>query len=267
MNCLVCIEGKCSSYLVVDNYPILICKMCGSMRREHTPDDSELAKFYDGYLSYKAQFGDGYLVESNVQGQMSKEMSLNDVGLTGEIFEGKRVLDVGCGSGQLMQWIAQFQPSKLHGLDISAENVKLGSARGINISTENFLQVDEKYDVIIMSHLLEHLSDPSSFMEHAFKILSEGGLLIVETPCVGPVQEAFGESWRYWLPNEHLVIFSETGLFEMFKKVGFARILKTRFGSGVDDSDVTSKKVKKAIDRLIKSIACGDTIFMVGSKL
>jgi 2-polyprenyl-3-methyl-5-hydroxy-6-metoxy-1,4-benzoquinol methylase len=267
LNCLVCKEGKCAFYLVIDNHAILRCKSCGSTRREHQPDDSELAEFYNEYLSYKTQFGDGYLLENNAQSQISKEISLNDVGMTGEIFTGKRVLDVGCGTGQLMEWIAHFEPAVLHGLDMSFENVKLGLIRSINISTENFLAVDEKYHVIIMSHLIEHLPDPLLYMEHSFKLLIEGGLLIVETPCVGAVQEAFGENWRYWLPNEHLVIFSETGLFEMFKRTGFTRILKTRFGSGVNDSDVTSTVVKRSIDRVIKSAGFGDTIFMVGSKV
>ena len=77
------------------------------------------------------------------------------------IVPGLRVLEVGAGGG----WnLLPFQRAgaEVLGLDYSASLVELGRDQGIPMTTGGFGVLDGRFDVIILSHVLEHLLDPRS---------------------------------------------------------------------------------------------------------
>ena len=64
-----------------------------------------------------------------------------------------------------------------------------------------------------MWHLIEHLLNPIEFIEHSYRLLSPGGWLIIETPVIGSISNSFGENWRYFMPIEHINLFTQNYLF------------------------------------------------------
>lgn len=98
------------------------------------------------------------------------------------------ILDVGCGSGWVAQSLCKGQTNVVS-MDISLANpLKINHimnstnhlavvADAYNLPFEN-----ESFDCIIASEIIEHVSDPTLFLESLLKALKKDGLLIVSTP-------------------------------------------------------------------------------------
>lgn len=78
---------------------------------------------------------------------------------------------------------------------------------------------DRSFDVVYMSHLVEHLANPYHIFEIVEKILKPNGLLYIKTPN----RNALGRKIfnKYWYANDiprHLYLFSKKSLVSIFKK-------------------------------------------------
>jgi 2-polyprenyl-3-methyl-5-hydroxy-6-metoxy-1,4-benzoquinol methylase len=94
-----------------------------------------------------------------------------------------RVLEVGCGKAAFVK----FLPTKQYvGLDTSAEAKEMALKDGIiieNESIQNYAVKNlNKFDVVVSFQVLEHVSDPSSFIQSKVDALKVGGKLIIAVP-------------------------------------------------------------------------------------
>ena len=172
--------------------------------------------------------------------------------------EEKSILDVGCGTGQFVKMMTE-KTELIKGIDKSKECINIAQSNGLNCTSQDFLHEDGLYDVITMWHLIEHLLDPVEFIEHSYSLLSPGGWLLIETPVIGSVSASFGENWRYFMPIEHINLFTQKSLFKKCIDTGFKIDSWVRFGSGNDGKD-TNVPNKLAMDQIAKQYGFGDTL-------
>lgn len=95
----------------------------------------------------------------------------------------KRVLDIGCSYGE---HVAHFGPQSV-GLTIEPTEAAYGTKRGLDIrlgNAENALPVDEPFDAIYCSNLLEHLYSPHAFLYKLRSALGPDGTLILGVPVL-----------------------------------------------------------------------------------
>ena len=103
---------------------------------------------------------------------------------------GKNVLDVGCvGQDKNIDndaWLhgrIKKVASKLVGADIEPEGIKILNDKGFEIYTPEELEKhNEKYDVIVMGDVIEHVNDPGVFLSFYAQFLKDGGDMIICTP-------------------------------------------------------------------------------------
>ncbi len=134
------------------------------------------------------------------------------------------LLDIGCGSGYLIE-----EANKLgfqgEGLDPSYEAVKFCQRRNLEVRyglLEEKYYPSETYDIVVASHVLEHVSDPIKFLNICRKILKKNGYLcLAQTNYTGMIPFVYGRYWEGWVPNEHLAHFSPFGIQFLLKKSGF----------------------------------------------
>jgi SAM-dependent methyltransferase len=99
-----------------------------------------------------------------------------------------RILDVGCGTGRYLRACASLG-FDVTGVDANREIVEANRGAGFRcMSPQDVAQSPEVFDVIIMSHVIEHHT-PSSllrFMDEYLDKLRSGGYLIIATPLLNP---------------------------------------------------------------------------------
>jgi len=161
----------------------------------------------------------------------------------------RRVLDIACGRGVLLEAIRDALPSaECTGCDISTVALEHTASIGFVTAVANVEQGlpfdDEAFDVVIFGEVIEHLVDPDAALQHVSRVLARGGKLIVTTPNLASwfnrllllvgVQPIFSETschvnlgrripalgqWKSTVG--HLKIFTLEALHEMLRANGF----------------------------------------------
>jgi 2-polyprenyl-3-methyl-5-hydroxy-6-metoxy-1,4-benzoquinol methylase len=258
-DCAVCSRGSFEEACEKEGYRYVRCNGCGTVRQYPYPGERELLEFYANYQTHKSS-ASVYLTDAGYEAySRDKLLTFADLGLSPAVFTGKRLCDVGCGIGQFLQFVQRFGPGPSFGLDLSEECVQSARARGLDVRGEDFLALRERFDVVSMWHVIDHLLQPRAFVEQAHRLLEPGGSRIIETPVVGPVSEAFGADWRFYMPVEHVNLFSPQGLVDLCRQAGFELKASVRFGSG-NDSGTAQPRNKRAMDTLAKKLGFGDTM-------
>jgi SAM-dependent methyltransferase len=87
---------------------------------------------------------------------------------------------------------------------------------------EAFADETGTFDVLTISHVIEHVPNPLQLLESAYRLLKNGGVLWLETPNIDAFgHERFGPHWRGLEVPRHLVVFSRRGLLNLMRTVGF----------------------------------------------
>ncbi|MDL5045028.1 class I SAM-dependent methyltransferase [Oscillatoria amoena NRMC-F 0135] len=105
-----------------------------------------------------------------------------------EFVKGKRVADIGCGTGYGTIHLAKFAESAV-GVDYSAETVAQNKKDNEHITNLEFITCtvppitlpDASFDVVTAFQFIEHLNDPLGFIKEAKRILKPGGVFLCTT--------------------------------------------------------------------------------------
>jgi len=146
-------------------------------------------------------------------------------------FGSRRLLDVGCGSGEFLLR-ARASGWEVFGAEIDPVAATIGNQRGLDIFTGDLASLPDSYgcfDVITMNHVIEHVHDARSLTSSAYRRLRPGGLAYVETPNFNArSRQYFGRDWVGLDPPRHLIIFTETQLRRILMDAGFVEIQSLR---------------------------------------
>jgi SAM-dependent methyltransferase len=138
---------------------------------------------------------------------------------------GSRLLDLGFGRGYLMQ-LARAYGFEVYGLDLSASNIdhqwpQLGRRLASAVLGQDELPWGS-FDVVVMSHILEHLPEPDASLRQVWEALNPGGLLYVAVPDMRSLAfQVFGKRWDVVNPLVHYQYFDEDSLRRLLGDCGY----------------------------------------------
>ena len=94
-----------------------------------------------------------------------------------------RILEVGCGSGGVGRGYAEMGHDYL-GIDIDPRVIEEGQRIGVNVKHLDLMDLDpsEKFDVVFMSQVLEHILEPGAFLAKVRHHLRHPGVLHLDVP-------------------------------------------------------------------------------------
>ena len=139
---------------------------------------------------------------------------------TKQYITGKTLLEIGVGAGQSILWFEEegFDVSGIEpdGRNVSMINKVLKRGKVAKASVEEFSS-DKVFDVIWMSHVLEHLIEPVNFLKKIRNNLKKNGIFFIEVPnCeYEPMLQSSIEK------NPHLYHFTKKALTKMVERTGY----------------------------------------------
>lgn len=133
----------------------------------------------------------------------------------------KTLLDIGCGNGFFLSMIKNQWDSVLAiGVDDNDDALNYAKQQGLEVYKE--IPEGVLFDYATFWGLLEHVKDPSKFLDGVKKILKRPGRIIACVPNVeSAVVEHLGSQCVTFCP-QHLSYFSVNTLTELLTKAGFA---------------------------------------------
>lgn len=141
--------------------------------------------------------------------------------------KGKKLLEVGCSGGVfiLKAIEAGFDAQ---GIEPSVKAVEFCRKQGLKVKKGLFWQSSyspESFEVIVVSHVLEHVVDPLRFLRIAWKLLRNNGFLVLaQTNYQGSIPKLLGKFWEGWVIDKHLWHFSSRGLAILLNNTSFTLV-------------------------------------------
>lgn len=141
-------------------------------------------------------------------------------------YRGARLLDFGCGNGRFMA-LAEEAGWECTGIDFDPEAVQIANSNGLNVIQGGVPDLENMkgFDLVTMSHVIEHVHDPGAVVSACYNALNPNGMLWIETPNIkahGHIR--FGRYWRGLECPRHLTIFTPNSLGQLFSACGFTQI-------------------------------------------
>jgi len=160
-----------------------------------------------------------------------------------------RVLDVGCGSGQLLAFLRD-QGCEVSGIEPDLEAVRVARQHyGLEVYhglLEDGVFSDASFDAVVMSHVIEHVPDPIALLAACRRMLRPGGRVVVVTPNMASLgRRVLGTKWYLgWGPPWHLLLFDPTTI----------RAVATHAGLRVAAIHTSARKARLGwtVNRLLK---------------
>lgn len=140
----------------------------------------------------------------------------------------RRVLDVGSGSGGFLV-LAQALGWQTYGVEFDPEAANRARQARCEILGRQVDDLDVGYeqyfDAVTLSHVIEHVRDPTATLRHCRRVLKPGGRVWIETPNIDSVgYEIYGPCWRGLEPPRHLILFNPAALRSCLERAGFRRV-------------------------------------------
>lgn len=103
-----------------------------------------------------------------------------------------KLLDLGCGDGEFTLKVAErIRTSKIYGIEIAEESLNKAKAKGIEVYwgdlDERLPFESESFDVVLASHIIEHVCNTDGLIKEIYRVLKGGGYLIAATPNLAAI--------------------------------------------------------------------------------
>src|SRR5581483_1702333 len=165
---------------------------------------------------------------NSAEGKIYADAALNFISSCGIKLNGKKILEIGCGNGYILEQLAK-QGAICTGLEpgpqaqaVSNPNIKI--IRDFFPST----QLKEKFDLILHFNVLEHVADPEHALTEQMNLLNEGGSILLGVPNCEPY--LFHSDVSLFV-HEHCNYFTRESFVQIANSCGLAII---RLEEGVD---------------------------------
>jgi 2-polyprenyl-3-methyl-5-hydroxy-6-metoxy-1,4-benzoquinol methylase len=117
---------------------------------------------------------------------------------------------------------------QVEGVDFDDSAVRIGRTKGLKVHLGNLLEQEfsgNAFDVVTLSHVIEHVHDPVALLRECYRILKPGGQAVIVTPNASSWgHRLYGGTWRGLEPPRHLHIFSPASSKAVLTAAGFSKI-------------------------------------------
>ncbi|MBU4305392.1 MAG: class I SAM-dependent methyltransferase [Candidatus Omnitrophica bacterium] len=207
----------------------MLCKDCNHIYLKNRPDSSLINKIYPNTY-YTVNVNSPLFLKGNIY---RNKLKFDIKRIKQNIKKRKitHIADLGCGDcARLIELKKALNDDKksFTGIDIRFnENIRnIAKANGIEIVEKNIEDFDfshRKFDLILMSQLIEHVYNPAKLMKKLWECLNDEGIVLIDTPNWGSLDfKMFSKKfWGGYHMPRHFNIFSKESLTKLAVLSGF----------------------------------------------
>jgi SAM-dependent methyltransferase len=180
-----------------DVFPYFQCSVCGCLQIADLPTD--MSKYYpSNYYSYSFNEKGQYWLKTKLK-KIRDRFAVSGHGFTGRIlykffpdetlrlysafYPNSRILDVGCGAGNLLLRLKNAGFRNLSGIDpFNSTSIKYSN--GLEIEKKALIEMEGKWDLITYHHSFEHIASPVEELKKVSELLEDNGICIIRIPIV-----------------------------------------------------------------------------------
>ncbi len=235
--CVVCrntswhIDAKATNITRVRNgFTIVRCSSCGLRRLDPMPSQDELRTFYEDD-SLKHDY-----IRNNLSAYVAGIEKAEDYiphrlkTIAAKRGGVGRILDIGSAQGAFLNRAIGLGWEGA-GLELSTEGVRAAQDQGLLVQQKTLHEAQfppESFDVVHMSHVLEHLPDPLESLSEIRRILKPGGIVAIEVP--NEFDDMFANLRETFLrrplpvnvvPSPHVYFYTPSALKRLLQGAGF----------------------------------------------
>ena len=201
-----------------------LCKTCGFVYQSPRMTEAELNSFYA--MQYRKMYlGQAEPTSHDIRIQAQRASHLAITVCEDDTLSPEYHLDIGCGSGALLEAMQEICGCQSEGIEPSTAYRSYATDKDLTIySSLDEWKASSKVcpDLVTMSHVLEHLMDPVAYLSDLRQhVLKPRGYLLIEVPNLY-VHKSFELA--------HNFAFSPSVLREIVRKVGFRVVLLKKHG-------------------------------------
>lgn len=193
------------------------CKDCKLIFQFPIPPKDEIAALYPNeYYAEKPEYG--FLYERGLRMRCRVVLKHKKIG---------RLLDIGCATGEFMRAMRDWYQWQVNGIELDQTAADIGINRyqlNITIGDFNALRIpDQKFDVITLWDVLEHLPDPAETISKIRTVIKPDGLLVIRVPNADSCDASiFKQYWAGYDPPRHFFVFRKKTLKRLLQENGFS---------------------------------------------
>lgn len=208
--------AKDNNEYIPQHYDVVVCDNCGFIFNNTDWTQKEYDKYYKSSNKHSTKYTfSGGSINNNLDiirydGIIKKIEKL--------INKENSILDVGCGQGGLLKTLKDNGYNNLYGIDPSNTSIDILKSYDINgesISLFELNKLNQKFDVVILSQVLEHIYDLGQLKLLIKNLLNENAILYIDVPD-GTSYIKNQLSSFYYFDLEHINHFSRTTISYLF---------------------------------------------------
>ena len=190
------------------------CKDCKFVFYEIIPSISDLNKVYSNYTRDKCITA---LSKQKIKVQLSEILGAYNI---------SDILDIACGDCYILDTLKEINPK----LNLYATEHKTAKQNVLNkgykfLGGEFSPKTNIKFDLIIMTEVIEHVNDVNALLENIYKMLKPNGLVYISTPNFSCIERLImGSKWGMIVPPEHLSYFTSQTLNKVLVNKNFTKV-------------------------------------------
>ncbi len=224
---LNCIDQTVSK----ESYEVMINKEYDMLITSPVPDNLENYYLSDSYISHtdskKTLFDKVYQLVKNytLKSKLNLINSFNT--------DDKTILDIGAGTGDFLN-VCKKNNWKISGIEPSLKAREIASKKSITLKEDITEIKEDKFDVITLWHVLEHIPNLIEYISQLKKLLKNKGVLIIAVPNYKSYDaKYYKEFWAAYDVPRHLWHFSKSSIEKLFSSVNMKveKILPMKFDS------------------------------------
>lgn len=211
-----------------DEFRYQECSSCGSLQISDIPED--ITKYYPSYyVAFTQQIPQLKLLpffkrlfkQNRLQRRYKRDLiSLRHVKPANSKIN-DRILDVGCGKGQLICELFNEGFENVEGVDkFLPEEIDHGF--NVKVKKKELKDLDSNsYDLVMMHHVLEHIDQQEEALTDCFRLLKDKGCLLIRIPVIGAAWERYQRNWVQLDAPRHFFLHTLKSMEILAEKCGF----------------------------------------------